>query len=249
MSNSFIGSGKIKIADYSSGSQFSNRQFRDVGNASVFQFAFSQDLKTLRDFQDPAGGIADTAVRLDVASGQIDLREFNVANLAMALWGTTSALNATAITGEAGHFIKINTFMPTNRLMNTSIAPVVKKGATTILAADYTVSKAGITFNGTITTGGGVVDGDPITIDYTPVLGADVQALINTSPNVSIFFEGVNAVTGKYTSVRIYKAKLGVPQNIDMIGEDFGSMTMSFTCQKDTTVSSTGKFLAMEQES
>lgn len=248
MSNSFIGSGKIKIADYASGSAFSNRQFRDVGNASIFQFAFSQDLKTLRDFQDPAGGIADTAIRLDVASGQIDLREFNVANLALALWGTTTALNTTAIVGEAGHFIKVNTFMPTNRLINTSIAPVLKKGATVILTADYTVSKAGITFNSTVTTGA-VADGDAITIDYTPVASADVQALINTAPNVSIMFEGINAVTGKYASVKIYKAKLGVPANLDFIGEDFGTLSLNFTAQKDTTVASAGKFLAIEQES
>ena len=246
MSNSFIGSGKIKIADYSSGNAFSNRQFRDVGNASVFEVSFSQDLKTLRDFQDPAGGIADSAVRLDIASGQIDLREFNVANLALALWGTTAALNTTAITGEAGHFIKVNTFMPTNRLINTSVAPVLKKGATVILTADYTVSKAGITFNSTVTT---VADGDAITIDYTPVASADVQALINTAPNVSIMFEGVNAVTGKYSSVKIYKAKLGVPQNIGLIGEDFGTLSLNFTAQKDTTVASAGKFLAIEQES
>lgn len=247
MSNSFIGSGKIKIADYASGSQFSNRFFRDVGNASVFQFAFSQDLKTLRDFQDPAGGIADTAVRLDQCSGQIDLREFNVANLAMALWGTTAVLGVTAIVGEAGHFIKAGTFMPANRLINTSVAPVLKKGATTILAADYTVSKGGITFAAAITTGG-VADGDAITIDYTPVASADVQALINNSPNVSIFFEGINAVTGKNTSVRIYKAKLGVPQNIDMIGEDFASLQLSFTAQKDTSLATGSKFLAMEVE-
>lgn len=244
----FIGSGKIKIADYSSGASFALRNFRDVGNASVFQYSFSEQKQELRDYQDPAGGTADSVSRIDVVSGQIDFRDFSVSNLALALWGTTSTLNTTAITGEA-HVLKTGNFVPTNRLINTATAPVIKKGATTLLAADYVVSKGGITFASTLTTAG-VADSDPITIDYTPVASADVQAIINSAPNVSIFLEGINAVTGKYESVRIYKAKLGVAQNISQIGDDFGTLTVTFTVEKDTTVTGAGisQFLKLEKE-
>lgn len=244
----FIGSGKIKIADYSSGASFGARNFRDVGNASTFQYSFSEDKKELRDFQDPAGGTADSVTRIDVVSGQIDFRDFSPDNLALALWGTTTVLGVTPIVGEA-HVIKAGRFIPTARLINTAVAPVVKKGATTVLTADYTVSKGGITIAATIATGG-VADGDAITIDYTPIASQDVQAIINSAPNVSIFLEGVNAVTGKYASVRIYKAKLGVAQNVAAIGEDFGTLSISFTVTKDTTVVGAGisQFLKLEQE-
>lgn len=246
----FIGTGKIKIAPYSSGATFGARAFVDVGNASVFQYSFSEEKKELKDFQDPAGGTADSVTRVSAIEGQIDLRDFKASNLAMALWGTTASLNATAIVGEAGHVIKAGTFVPTARIINTSIAPVVKKGATVILAADYTVSAGGITISPTITTGT-VVEGDAITIDYTPKLSSDIQALINSAPDVSIFFEGINQVNGKISIRRIYKAKLGVAQNINEIGEDYGTLQLSLAIQKDTTIVAAGisKYLSGENES
>lgn len=245
----FIGSGKIKIADYDSGASFAARNFRDVGNASVFSYSFSEDKKELRDYQDPAGGTADSVTRIDVVSGQIDFRNFSPENLALALWGTTSVLGVTPITGEA-HVIKAGLFIPTNRLINTTVAPVVTaNGSTTVDTADYVVTAGGITIADTITTAT-VSEDDPITIGYTPVASSDVQAIINSAPNVSIFLEGINAVTGKYATVRAYKAKLGVAQNVSAIGDDFGTLTVAFTITKDSTVTGAGisQFLKLEQE-
>lgn len=245
---SYIGTGKIKLAAYSSGASFGARNFRDLGNASTLEFSFSEEKKELKDYQDPAGGVAASVSKVDKVEGKISLRRISADNLALALWGATNAKTATAITGEA-HVINAGAFIPTARLINTSVAPVVKKGATTINVADYTVSKGGITIAATITTGA-VVNGDAITIDYTPVLSNDVQALISAAPDVSIFFEGINAVDSKYNATRIYKAKLGVASNVSMIGDDFATLDISFTVQKDTTVSGAGisQFLAQEIE-
>lgn len=246
----FIGTGKIKLALYNSGATFSARKFVDVGNASVFQYSFSEEKKELKNYQDPAGGTADSVTRVNTVDGQMDLRDFKPANLALALWGTTAALAATAIVGEAGHVINPGAFIPTNRIINTTIAPVVKKGATVIAPADYTVSVGGITIADTITTAT-VVAGDAITIDYTPKAGADIQALISSSPEVSIFFEGVNQVTGKAATRRIYKAKLGVAQQINEIGEDFGTLQLSLSIQKDSTIVAGGisQYISGETES
>lgn len=245
----FRGTGKIKIADYASGASFPLRQFRGLSNSSKFEFAFSEEKEELKDYQDPAGGTWASFSRIDVVSGSIDARDFSPENLALALWGTTAALNTTAITGEA-HIINAGAFIPTSRLINTSVAPVVKKGATTIDTIDYVVSKGGITIADTITTVG-VVDGDSITIDYTPIASTDVQAIISSAPNVSIFFEGVNANDGKYFSAKIYKAKLGVAQNVSLIGDGFGTLSITFTALKDETITGAGlsQYLALEQES
>jgi hypothetical protein len=244
----FIGSGRIKIAAYESGATFGARKFRDVGNASVFTYSFTEDKKELRDYQDPAGGTADSVTRIDIVSGQIDFRDFSPENLALALWGTVATGGVTAITGEA-HVINAGAFIPTARLINTAVAPLVKKGGTTVAASDYVVSKGGITIAATISTGG-VADGDAITIDYTPIASKSVEAIINSAPNVSIFLEGVNAVTGKYASVRIYKAKLSVAQGVDAIGDDYGTLSVNYTITKDTTVTGAGisQFLKLEQE-
>lgn len=245
----FIGTGKIKIAPYSSGATFGARKFIDVGNASVFQYNFSEEKKELKNYQDPAGGTADSVTRVNTVDGQMDLRDFKASNLALALWGTTAALAATAIVGES-HVINAGAFIPTNRIINTSIAPVVKKGATVVAPADYTVSVGGITIAATISTAT-VVDGDAITIDYTPKASADIQALITSSPEVSVFFEGVNQVNGKASTRRIYKAKLGVAQQISEIGDDFGTLQLSLSIQKDSTIVAAGisQYLSGENES
>ena len=243
---SFIGTGKIKIAQYSSGATFGARNFIDVGNASVFEYSFSETRKELLDYQDPGGGLAASVVRVDKVEGKMDLRVFSAANLALALWGTAAVPGVTAITGEA-HVITAGAFIPTERLINTAVAPVVKKGGTTVLTADYVVTGGGITIASTITTGG-VTTGDAITIDYTPLASSTIQTLISTAPLVSIFFEGVNGVDGKYATSRIYKAKLGVAQNVGYISEDFNTLSLSFSVEKDTTVTGAGisQFLKLE---
>uniref|UniRef100_UPI002DD64253 phage tail tube protein n=1 Tax=Dokdonella sp. TaxID=2291710 RepID=UPI002DD64253 len=185
-------------------------------------------------------------VRLDKVEGKMDLRVFSAANLALALWGTAAVPGVTAITGEA-HVITAGAFIPTERLINTAVAPVVKKGGTTVLTADYVVTGGGITIASTITTGG-VTTGDAITIDYTPLASSTIQTLISTAPLVSIFFEGVNGVDGKYATNRIYKAKLGVAQNVGYISEDFNTLSLTFSIEKDTTVTGGGisQFLKLE---
>lgn len=247
MGSAFIGKAKVRVALYSAGSTFENRPFRYVENVSNFQFSFSEEEKKLLDYASAAGGIDASVKRISDVTGSIDLRHFSADNLALALWGTTAVLSATPIVAEAGYKIVPLMFIPTKRLINTSVDPVVKKGATTVLAADYTVSAGGITIAATITTGS-VSSGDAITIDYTPQASNDVQALISSAPDVSIHVEGVNEVDGKYTLFKGWKAKLGVAQNVSLIGEDFGTLTVSLTFQKDETIVTAGKSQYFEMQ-
>ncbi len=240
MGSAYIGKATVRVALFSDGSTFENRPFFSLENVSAFQFGFAEEEKKLADFASASGGVDASVKRITDATGTLDMRHFTAANLALALWGTTAALAATPITDEAGYKIVPNKFVPTKRMINTSVAPVVKKGGTTILTADYTVSAGGITIASTITTGS-VASGDAITISYTPLAGADVQALINSAPDVSIHVEGVNEVDGKYTVFKGYKAKLGVAQNVSLIGDDFGTLPVSFTLQKDSSIVTAGK--------
>ena len=247
MGSAYIGKAKVRVALYSAGTTFENRPFRYLENVSAFQFSFSEEEKKLLDYASASGGVDATVKRITDVTGSMDLRHFTADNLALALWGTTSALTATPIVGEAGYKIVPNMFVPTKRLINTTVAPVVKKGATTILAADYTVSAGGITISSTITTGT-VLSGDAITIDYTPLIGADVQSLMSSAPDVSIHVEGVNEVDGKYTVFKGYKCKLGVASDVGMIGEDFGTLKLSFAMQKDETIVTGGKSQYFEMQ-
>jgi len=135
--------------------------------------------------------------------------------------------------------IKAGRFIPTNRIINTSVAPVVKKGATIVNAADYTVSTGGILIKDTITTAT-VVDGDAITIDYTPQAGFDIQALITSAPLVSIYFNGVNAYNETPCTDKIWKARLGVAQNFNLITPELSPLPLTFKIEMDETIVGTG---------
>lgn len=249
MSNPFIGAGKIKIAPYDAAVPFGSREFRDVGNTSAFTFNFTETRQELRDYRDPAGGIDASTSRIETVTATLDLRHFSAENLALALWGDSAALPTTAITGEE-HVAHLGGFVPTDRLIDTTVAPVVKKGATVVNAADYVVSEHGIELKETVATSG-LVNGDEITIDYTPQGGASVQALISAAPNVSVFFAGINTVTGKPAATRLYKCKLGVAADVAQIGDDFGTLQVTLTVEKDATIVGAGlsQFLSMQEAS
>ena len=58
----------------------------------------------------------------------------------------------------------------------------------------------------------------------------------------------MNEVDGKYTLFKGWKAKLGVAQNVSLIGEDFGTLTVSLTFQKDETIITAGKSQYFEMQ-
>lgn len=235
MGVAFIPNAKLRVGLYADAATFEARKFFDLENASNFSLSFAEEEKTLLDYRTGAGGTDASVKRISAMSATIDLRHATVQNLALALWGTTAALNATPLVDEAGYKINTNTFVPTKRIIDTSVAPVVKKGATTVLAADYTVSPGGILIAGTISTGG-VANGDSITISYTPKAGADVQALLSSAPQVSVHVEGINQVDGKYFVGKIWKAKLGAASGLPFISDDFATLTVSLTIEKDETI-------------
>lgn len=240
MGSAAIFKAAISIALYSSGTTFENRQFFAAENASAFEFSAQEEEKTLRDFTVASGGIDAAVKRLSGMGGKIDLRHFTPSNLAQTLWGTTASLAATAIVGEAGYKIVPSARIPTKRLLDTTVAPVVKKGATVILAADYTYDAHGLIISPTITTGT-VVSGDAITIDYTPLLSTDVQPFVSAAPDVSILVAGINEVTQKYIVAKFFKCKLGAIENLPFIGEDFAVLGCKFTPQLDSSIVTAGK--------
>ncbi len=247
--SAFIGSGRVYIAPYDAETPFGDRAFREVGNVSAFTYNFTETRSELRDYRDPAGGIDASTSRIETVTAQMDLRHFTPENLALALWGETNALAATEITEEE-HVCNHGAFMPTNRLINTSVAPVLRVGVTVIDTDDYTVSEGGITWVASPGTSG-LTDGATIEIDYTPQAGADVQALINAAPNVSIMFVGVNTVNDQANSTRLYKCKVGVAADVSRIGDDFGTLQLTVAVEKEDSIVGAGlsKFMQVQEAS
>ena len=247
MLQSFIGSGIVEIAPYDAAVDFYSRKFRDTGNNSAFDYKFAVNDRKLSSFRSPAGGTYASAPKIDSVTGTIAMRDFSAENLELALWGTSSSGGTTAITGEA-HKIHAGAFIPTKRFINTTVAPVVKKGATTVDTDDYTVDEHGITIAAAITTVG-VTDGDAITIDYTPKASISIQSLVTSAPLVSIFLRGFDAVSGEPHSLAIWKAQLGAADTVAQIGEDFGTLSLTYTAEEDATITGAGlsKYMLLQQ--
>lgn len=103
---------------------------------------------------------------------------------------------------------------------------------------DYQIGKAGIFILSTATR---FTAGLPITVAYTKNAAEIVQALVASSTEYTIHFDGLNEVdSGNPYYVKIHRIKFGVTAGLDMIGDEFGALEVSFDVLQDTTISGTG---------
>lgn len=77
--------------------------------------------------------------------------------------------------------------------------------------------------------------------DTTAAGNTTIEALLNAAPLVAVKFVGVNLVTGKDVTAKFYKVRLGAPQGLDLIGEDFANMSITGTMEADEKIVTAGK--------
>lgn len=68
-----------------------------------------------------------------------------------------------------------------------------------------------------------------------------IEAMINSAPLLAVKFVGTNLVDGKECTAKFYKVRLGAPDGLDLIGEDFASLTTKGTMEADEKITATGK--------
>lgn len=61
-----------------------------------------------------------------------------------------------------------------------------------------------------------------------------IEAMVESAPLVAIKFVGENLVDGKAMTGKFFKVRLGAPQGIDMISEDFATLALTGTMEADT---------------
>lgn len=242
-------SGKWKIGTYDAAIAFGNTDFRDVGELTAAPYTFNVERAVLPSGNSQQGGNAEVYERVSEVFLDLDLRHITPENLALGLRGDATALTATPIVGEP-HVLRAGGFIPADRIIDTTVAPVLKEGATVIAPADYTVSEGGITFNSTLTTVG-LVDGDPITLDYTPVASYDIEALVNDAPEVRLFYEGHARNLGKSRTARIYRAQPSLISSIENVGtgNEYLTLKIRFEILEDPTITASGlsKFMKLTE--
>lgn len=232
------GVGEIALGLYSSGATFDERLLKTISNSSEYKRSSSMETNKVKNFMTPSGGTWASINRVDTVDASITMYNWSPDVLAFQLWGISSIVSATAIVDEP-HVANAGAFVPTKRIINTSVAPVVKKGVAVVDTDDYTVSSGGIEFVDTLTTSG-LIDGDDILISYTPMPGFNIEALVTSAPLVSVFFNGINAYDGKPFTDRIWKARLGLPSDFSLIASEIQPLQVSLAIEQDTTIIGTG---------
>lgn len=110
-------------------------------------------------------------------------------------------------------------------------------GKTSLVAGtDFNASGAGVY----IEEDASATDGEPISIGYTKAAGHIVQALLNSSQEYEMVFDGLNeARSGKPVVVHAFRVKIGAAANLALIGEDYAGLEVAGKVLADSTKNGT----------
>ena len=209
-----------------------------IGNCTQLTNNVESEKKDLPDFENAGGGNVASTERINAVNLEAILNDYSPQNLAIATRGAVTTYAGGSITDEAHADIKVGGLIVLDKIPNTGSSIVVKRGATTLTVnSDYSVVRGGI-----ITIAGGantLIDGDDLTVTYTGKASNVVQALINAGLEYRLFFDGLNeAKSGKAVRFEAFKCKPS-PSSLNMIGDDYGAMTIRFEVIKDTSKNGT----------
>lgn len=236
----FSNIGTVRIAPYNASIPFHNRAFLDTGNTDQLDFTIEEEVVELADAREQ-GGVDGTMRRVKALSGSMKLRHISEFMFANMLQATATTLAAGTVTDEP-HVARAGAFVPLNHLIDLEETITVKKGATALDEADWSVDEhgTGIIFAETFATSG-LTTGDAVLVTYTRKAQYDIEALVTSAPLVSIHCAGENAYNGKKCTDKLYKVRLGAVQNFTRLHNgQFGEITISFTGERAAEVSGAG---------
>jgi len=233
--NSYIGKGVVYIKNRASGG------FRFLSNVESLIESFETEEKTIPNNTTAGGGDWDAITRIKGAKVAAVMYDFSAENLALATNGSVTAITATPIVAEAQTATALGEIVPTVKMIDTSVAPVVKNGAGTttyVVNTDYTVSAAGIT----PAVGGTMVAAAAFTVGYTPKAGSVIEMLTAAAGEYTLMVDGLNeADSGKPVRITLHRAKPAAASSLGYISDDFATLPVEFKLLADTSITAAGK--------
>lgn len=216
---SYIGSGKCYLREVGSATPLA-----EIGNVSELGLKIDEETKELRNYQTPGGGVLNEVRRVKSVEVTINLRELKPTNLAMALYGDTSAVASGSVLDEVvtaykGGLCRLAHANPTAVVVTNSA------GTTTYVAStDYEVRPGGIY----ILAAGAITDAQALKVDYSYAAQDVIQALTQSGKTYELMFEGLNeAQSGKPFLVDVWRFRPGAAQDISLIGDDFMALKLT----------------------
>lgn len=231
-----IAAGKIYAKDLS----IANQPYLPIGNAQL-SLAISEETQELPDYTNVAGGNACSVRDISGVALTMTMYDFDLKNLAMAVYGAASNPIAGAVVNEAIDLFNLGLaplqFMP----INTGTLNV---GATVyVVDVDYKVGPGGITVitgsaldTAITTTGVGTPKRLAAQFDYNYAVEDVVEALVTSGKLFSLVVVTQNkAAGGKGEVWRFFKVQFGPTGGLNIITREFGSFEISGEVLADTT--------------
>ncbi|TLX65070.1 hypothetical protein DN820_01795 [Stutzerimonas nosocomialis] len=228
----FLGVGKIYLEDLddSQGLLF-------IGNCNSLTYEATPQEIEEQDYTTPGGGLDSSVQRISALNVTYNARHFNKANLARAIYGAATDVEAGTVTGEA-HTAHPGALILLANPGATGVVVTSAAGSTPyVLDTDYTLDPAGfpvITETGTIT------ESTPILVDYAYGKHVSIQALVRSGRRFRQVFVGLNeARTGKPAVIEVFRVNHS-PASLSFIGDEFQGMEFTAKAEKDPTKIGTG---------
>jgi hypothetical protein len=204
-----------------------------IGNVSALTLAVSEETKAQRDYARAGGGTKNEVRRIEGVEASITIHDLSAENLALALYGDATAVDAGTVSQEVitvvkGALVPLAHVGPTDVVVteDTDTDP-----ATYTAGTDYEVRPGGIWFPSTTT-----IPGATVRVAYSHPAQDVVQALTQAAGEYELLFDGINeARSGKASVVRIHRLRFGPAAALDLIGDDYAGLELTGTLLTDDT--------------
>ena len=228
---SYIGKGEWYMGLYAGGPLVS------AGNCSQITLGATEEEKKLKDYRSAGGGDANVLKRIESVTLSIVAHDFNASNIATGLFGTASAVAAGAVVDEAQTTpadVSSDFLLPTDFAIDTTqTVSITGYNVNT----DFTVTAAGVL----VLASGNIPASTALAISYTKLDVDLVELLVNSGFEYKAVFVGLNeAQSNTPVIVRPYRFKFGPTESWELIGDDFGSITLSGVLLKDSSITTPG---------
>jgi hypothetical protein len=213
---------------------------REIGNVVNLELSFSTEETSIKDYRTCAGGNYASSIDIDEANFSLTFADYSPDNIALAFFGSTSAIAAGAVTDESitapadlasGADRYVRTAYPINTEQTVTVTSD-PAGTTYTAGTDYDVRGGGIIIYGS----GSISASAALLIDYTKIAATRVEALMSASVEREMIIEGLNcAQSGAPTVVQVYRAKPSPADAFQLITDDFAQATLTGKMDADTS--------------
>lgn len=232
-SNYFSGQGVLSLAirDAATGKP---QGFTPVGNVSELSLGIEVSSTDHKESQTGVRSKDKTIITDLGATLNFTMESLDSDNLALALYGTSSAISAaTDVSEDVVAFLDKWTPLSSLGVSNVVVTSKVTPATTYVEGTDYVLNADAGSIKGI--TGGTITDAEVLTVTYDAVAQSEVLGLMNGfAPERYARFEGLNtANTNKPVNVEVFRIATKPLAELALIGDDIAKMAVQSTGYPD----------------